>query len=48
MEGKVAVLIEIRKALQRRSHIRQTLEDKWNFNKCRWRKKTPGRRPAFQ
>ena len=43
----MVVLIEIRKALQRRPLIRQTLEDKWNFNKCRWREKIPSRGPAL-
>lgn len=33
-------LIEVRKVLQRGSLIRQTLEDKRNFNECRWREKT--------
>ena len=40
MEGKVVVLIEVRKVIQRGSLIRQTLEDKWNFNEYRWREKT--------
>lgn len=42
----VVLMKRLRKAVQKPLRM-QTLEDQWNFSKCRWGERNPSRGPAL-